>query len=210
MKDQKDSRLLLFQDEGHLFVDPIGLFKEWFEHAKSAGEEVPEAMVLATASKDYRVSSRVVLLKEIDCKGVMFFTNYESCKSQCLKENPFASVTFLWKGLQRQVCLRGKVEKVSLEISRKYFESRNRDSCIGAWSSLQSTPLSSREELEKRFEHFREKFAGLEKIPLPPHWGGYLLVVDYCEFWLQGDDRLHDRLCYSLEEKSWGKKWLYP
>jgi pyridoxamine 5'-phosphate oxidase len=189
--------------------DPIAFFGEWFEEAKESGLFLPESACLATASPDGVPSGRMVLLKAVDERGFVFYTNYESRKGEELAANPKASLVFYWGVLERQVRVEGTVEKVSTEESEAYFSTRPRGSQIGAWASDQSRPLESREALERRFEEHEARFRG-EGVPLPPYWGGYRLRPDWIEFWQGRANRLHDRLAYGRSDTGWTVTRLSP
>jgi len=195
--------------EQDLDPNPFTQFKLWFDEALSASVIEPNAMLLSTVSNG-RPSARIVLLKDLDQTGFTFFTNYESKKAREMETDPFVSLTFFWKELERQVRIEGKVEKTSDAESSEYFAVRPRGSQIGAWASAQSEHLDNREELEERTRLLEEKFAGSE-VPRPPHWGGYRVVPHYFEFWQGRPSRLHDRLVYEKNgEGSWEIGRLYP
>jgi len=189
--------------------DPIDLFKDWFKVAGQSGILLPESMALATASPDGAPSVRMILLKAVDERGFVFYTNYESRKAAELEANPRAALCFHWGVLQRQVRAEGRVERVSPEESRAYFATRARGSRVGAWASHQSEPLASREELEERVKKYEREFAGGD-VPLPPFWGGYLLRPDRIEFWQGKADRLHERLLFRRAGDAWETVRLYP
>jgi pyridoxamine 5'-phosphate oxidase len=182
-------------------TDPIQLFDQWFNDANKSGILLPEAMSVSSCDKSGQPSSRMVLLKKFDEKGFVFYTNYGSRKSQDLTENNKIALLFHWGVLQRQVRIEGVVEKVTHEQSEKYFHSRDRGSQIGAWASKQSSQLASKEELQKQEAYYTEKYAGQE-IPLPEFWGGWRIKPHYIEFWQGRANRLHDRICFELEEKN--------
>ena len=184
--------------------NPFQQFGRWFREAIDSVPNLPEAMVLATADKKGRTSARTVLLKQFDENGFVFYTNYESLKGKVLEENPNASLVFHWRELERQVCITGKVQRVSRQESASYFHSRPRQSQISVHASKQSQVIKNRQELEKSFAHFTEEFEGKE-IPLPPYWGGYCLVPNTIEFWLNQRNRMHDRLRYTKQNSD---KWL--
>jgi pyridoxamine 5'-phosphate oxidase len=180
-------------------TNPIQLFDQWFIDAKKSGILLPEAMSVSSCNINGQPSSRMVLLKEFDDNGFVFYTNYASRKSQDLTENNKIALLFHWNVLQRQVRIEGIVEKVSHEQSEKYFHSRDRGSQIGAWASKQSSPLASKEELQQQEAYYTEKFAGKE-IPLPEFWGGWRIKPHYIEFWQGRANRLHDRICFELDQ----------
>ena len=176
-------------------ANPIRQFSAWFELAKQVDPEFANAMVLSTATPDGQSSSRLVLLKEFDDQGFIFFTNYGSRKAGELAANPQANLVFWWKEVYRQVRIEGRVEKVSREESERYFATRARGSQIGAWASRQSATLSRRATLQEQISHYEQKFTGQE-VPCPPFWGGYRLTPTAIEFWQGRESRLHDRLRY--------------
>jgi pyridoxamine 5'-phosphate oxidase len=165
-------------------------------------------MLLATVDTDCRPSSRIVLLKGVDTRGFVFFTNYESRKGADLDQNPSVSLTFFWPQLQRQVHIAGNAQKISTKESETYFKTRPYDSQIGAWASEQSSVIGSRAALESRFEEMREKFS--DDVPLPPFWGGYRVTPDKFEFWQGRASRLHDRILYRLADGGWLIERLSP
>jgi pyridoxamine 5'-phosphate oxidase len=196
-------------NENYVLADPIKQFSIWMDEAISSNLIDPNAMILSTANKNGIPSARTVLLKGFDEKGFVFFTNYESAKAKDLAENSFASLLFLWLELERQVRITGKAERVSREESEKYFISRPRDSQLGAWASKQSTVIPNRKILESKFEGMREKFEGKE-VPPPSFWGGYKVIPQRVEFWQGRENRLHDRICYSITEGEWKIERLSP
>ena len=187
--------------------NPIEQFSLWFDQAIEANIIEPSAMSLAT-SDDY-IGIRTVLLKFFDDKGFVFFTNYESKKSKQLQNNPQAALLFPWLALERQVKIIGSVEKITKLESLKYFSSRPKDSQIGAWSSQQSSKISSRAILVDQFAVMKKKFANGE-IPLPNFWGGYRVVPQSIEFWQGRESRLHDRLIYERKDNGWDISRLSP
>jgi pyridoxamine 5'-phosphate oxidase len=176
-------------------TNPIKLFDQWFNDANKSGILLPESMSVSSCDKHGQPSSRMVLLKEFDEDGFVFYTNYASRKSQDLTDNHKIALLFHWNVLQRQVRIEGVVEKVTHEQSEKYFNSRDRGSQIGAWASKQSSPLASKDELKRQEAYYTEKFAGQE-IPLPEFWGGWRIKPHYIEFWQGRANRLHDRICF--------------
>jgi pyridoxamine 5'-phosphate oxidase len=196
---------------GHALADPLAQFSLWFDQAVRAQLPEPNAMTLATTTPDGVVSARVVLLKEIDQKGFVFFTNYNSRKGYELSLNPRAALSFLWLELERQVRIEGSTEKLSPNESDNYFKSRPRESQLGAWASDQSKEIASREALMEKYNELEKKYNG-KTIPRPSHWGGYRLIPNRVEFWQGRPGRMHDRILYTLspDKVTWGKKILAP
>jgi len=190
-------------------ADPIELFVTWFRAAEESGILHPEAVALATATPDAHPSVRMVLLKEVDQRGFVFFTNYGSRKAGELDANPNAALCFHWAVHERQVRVTGSVARISEEESYAYYSTRGRGSRLGAWASKQSQPLDARAELEARVREAKERFEG-DDIPLPPFWGGYRIVPEVIEFWQGRADRLHDRLVFTAETDGWSTRRLYP
>ncbi|WP_373778587.1 pyridoxamine 5'-phosphate oxidase [Glaesserella sp.] len=187
--------------------NPFIQFKQWLDEAIKSKVNEPTAMNVATVLNG-KPSSRMVLLKELKDQGFVFFTNYLSRKGQNIEHSPYVALTFFWPELERQVRAEGKVEKVPPEESDSYFQSRPYTSRIGAWASEQSKVISGKQELLTR----AAKFALVHPIsvPRPPHWGGYIVIPDYIEFWQGRPSRLHDRICYQLIEGNWIKARLAP
>ncbi|GAB2956846.1 pyridoxamine 5'-phosphate oxidase [Amycolatopsis acidiphila] len=175
----------------------------WLNQAIGAGVPEPNAMVLATADAEGRPSSRTVLCKGLDDRGVVFYTNYTSAKSHDLTVTRYASVTFPWYSLHRQVTVRGEVEKVDVKETAEYWASRPRGSQLGAWASPQSQVVRSRRELDNALASIERRFADVEKVPFPPHWGGWRIKPDTVEFWQGQQNRLHDRLRYVHTHDGW-------
>ena len=197
-------------DEKLVDRDPIKLFQAWFSDAIAAKLPLPEAMNLATATPEGRPSSRMVLLKQVDDEGFVFFTNYHSAKAQQLERNPYAALVFYWPQLDRQVRIEGKVERTSVAESAEYFRTRPRESQIGAWASPQSNVIPGRDVLEQRARELEEYYRDRE-IECPGHWGGYRLRPDRIEFWKSRVGRLHDRILYELSsDNAWMIKRLAP
>lgn len=193
-----------------LLEDPLPQFLLWLQEANQVQIIEPTAMVLATATRTGQVSSRTVLLKHADEDGFIFFTNYGSKKAQDIAENPQASVTFLWKELERQVNIQGHIKKTSHETSQAYFSKRPRQSQLGSAASRQSREISSRQVLEEEYLRLEELFKGRE-IPLPEEWGGFILEPTSYEFWQGRENRLHDRFIYKKEsEGKWKISRLAP
>jgi pyridoxamine 5'-phosphate oxidase len=188
---------------------PFDQFNSWLNEAIQAKVPEPNAMILSTATIQGKPSSRTVLLKHIDEQGLIFFTSYESRKAKELNENPFASVIFLWKELERQDSVEGSVEKITRTESEKYFASRPRKSQLGAWASHQSTVLGSRDILEAGYAKMESTFQDHD-VPAPPYWGGFRIKPRQFEFWQGRRSRLHDRLRYRLESTLWIIERLSP
>jgi len=224
---------LLSLHHGDLEPDPMVQFKTWFDQAAgvrrsgrvrrffiqlykllfmAGASQAPEvnAATLATADKNGIPSARVVLVKNVDQRGFLFFTNYESRKGRDLTDNPNAALVFYWPNQERQICITGKVTRISREESEAYFKTRPRGSRLGAWASCQSKPVKSRSDLEQRWKEFAVKFPG-DEIPMPPYWGGYVLMPVRIEFWQGRPRRLHDRFVYRKQpDGNWGIERLCP
>ena len=184
--------------------DPIELFKVWMDEAKKSEPNDPNALSLATSNKNNIPSVRMVLLKEFNQNGFVFYTNLNSQKGNELKKNPYAAMCFHWKSLLRQIRIYGNVVQVSDKEADEYYNSRAYGSRIGAWASNQSEVLESRKSLDDSIEKFKKKFHDEKKVPRPPNWSGWRLVPEEIEFWRDGDNRIHERLKYV---KSNGKGW---
>ena len=191
--------------------DPIKLFKVWMDEAKKSEPNDPNALSLATSNKDNLPSVRMVLLKEFNQKGFVFYTNLNSQKGNELKENPNAAMCFHWKSLLRQIRISGKITQVEDSVADQYYNSRGYDSRIGAWASKQSKVLKNRDELENSIKEFKKKFNDKNNVPRPDHWSGWNLSPIRIEFWLDGDSRIHERLNYTIDKSgNWIKSLLSP
>ena len=192
-------------------ADPIKQFQAWFQQALDADVIEPNAMTLATATPEGKPTARIVLLKGVDARGFVFYTNYESQKGQQLITNPYAALVFLWKKLERQVRIEGKVEQLSTAESAKYFQSRPKASQLGAWASAQSRVIPNRQVLEQKLIELQEQYSDDVTVPLPEHWGGFRIIPNRIEFWQGRPSRLHDRLVYDLQDDaSWSIDRLAP
>lgn len=184
--------------------------QSWLNQAVAAGIPEPNAMVLATADGRGMPSSRTVLCKGLDMRGVVFYTNYTSAKSHDLTVTRYASVTFPWYSLHRQVNVRGEVEKVDITETAEYWASRPRDSQLGAWASPQSQVVEGRRDLDNALAAIQRRFAGVDEVPFPPHWGGWRIRPDVVEFWQGQRNRLHDRLRYVRRDDRWRIERVAP
>ncbi|WP_432102917.1 pyridoxamine 5'-phosphate oxidase [Streptomyces sp. bgisy091] len=210
MREQYRSEDFSEQD---LAADPMDQFALWFRQVAGGGAlHEPNAMVVSTADSGGRPSSRTVLLKQYDARGFVFFTNYGSRKGRELAENPYVSLLFPWHPLARQVIVTGTASRVGREETVAYFRTRPHGSQLGAWASEQSTVIGSREELTERYEDLAGRYPEGEKVPAPPHWGGFLVVPDAIEFWQGRENRLHDRLRYVRDcpDADWRVERLCP
>ncbi|HEX5603005.1 MAG TPA: pyridoxamine 5'-phosphate oxidase [Pyrinomonadaceae bacterium] len=196
-------------DEKTIDRDPIKQFQLWFNDAFAAGLPMPEAMTLATASPDGKPSARMVLLKQVDHDGFVFFTNYRSAKAEQLDANPYAALVFYWAKLDRQVRVEGSVVRTSAQESRDYFKTRPRESQIGAWASEQSQTIDSRDVLEQHAQELEALYRDRE-VDRPEHWGGYRLKPERIEFWKSRIGRLHDRILYQRDATGWSISRLAP
>jgi len=196
-------------DVDQLATTPHEQFQRWLNDALEKKVREPNAFVLSTVDANYQPHARVLYIREFSDAGLVFYTNYASQKGRELDENNRAAITFFWAELERQVRISGKIEKVPSAQSDAYFNSRPRGSQIGAWASEQSTSIASRKVLEERVAEFTKQFEG-KAVPRPPHWGGYLLVLDEVEFWQGRPSRLHDRVRYKQVDNAWEWKRLAP
>ena len=191
--------------------NPIELFKTWMEEAKVSEQNDPNALALATANKNAIPSVRMVLLKDFNKEGFVFYTNLESQKGNELKENPNASMCLHWKSLLRQVRINGKLSNVTDKVADEYYYSRSYDSRIGAWASKQSAILNDRSDLILSIKKYKNKYNKIDNVPRPKHWSGWSLLPLNIEFWLDGDNRIHERLKYTKGENGmWNKSLLSP
>ena len=191
--------------------DPIELFKVWMDEAKKTEPNDPNALSLATSNGKNLPSVRMVLLKEFNQNGFVFYTNLNSQKGNELKENPNAAMCFHWKSLLRQIRISGTITQVEDSVADKYYNSRGYDSRIGAWASKQSKELKNRDELENSIKEFKKKFNDKNNVPRPSHWSGWNLSPTRIEFWLDGDSRIHERLNYTIDiSGNWIRSLLSP
>ena len=191
--------------------DPIELFKVWMDEAKKTEPNDPNALSLATSNKNNIPSVRMVLLKEFNQNGFVFYTNLNSQKGNELKENPNAAMCFHWKSLLRQIRISGTVTQVNDEVADQYYNSRGYESRIGAWASKQSEELSGRDQLINSIKEYKNKYNDENKVPRPSHWSGWNLSPSSIEFWLDGESRIHERLKYTKDSSGqWTKSLLSP
>ncbi|MBV9828100.1 MAG: pyridoxamine 5'-phosphate oxidase [Alphaproteobacteria bacterium] len=190
-------------------TEPFVPFARWFELA-NASEPLAEAMIVATTTPEGRPSARALLLKGVDPRGFVFYTNFESRKAEELLGNPQAALCFHWKSLGRQVRIEGTTEIVTPEEADAYFASRPRESRLGAWASAQSRPLDSRDELARAFATVSHQYPEPAEVPRPPNWSGFRLIPEAVEFWQDRPHRLHDRVVFRRSGRAWQKQRLYP
>ena len=181
-------------DANWLDIGWVALLNQWMTDAVEAGVAEPNAMVVGTVDAQGRPVTRTVLCKSVDESGISFYTNYDSDKGEQLAANPYASATFPWYLVGRQVHVRGPVTKVSAEATAAYWSKRPRGSQLGAWASQQSRPIASRAALLQQLADVTERFAGADEVPVPPNWGGYLIAADVVEFWQGRENRVHNRI----------------
>jgi pyridoxamine 5'-phosphate oxidase len=196
-------------DETNVSADPIAQFERWFGEAREAKVMEPNAMALATATREGSPSVRMVLLKGVDSRGFVFFTDYRSQKGVELELNPRAALVFYWSELERQVRITGRVGAIAPEESEAYFQTRPRLSRLSAWASHQSEVIPNRTGLEARARDAAQRYPG-EEVPLPPYWGGYRITPEIIEFWQGRESRLHDRIRYRRDGDAWRRERLSP
>lgn len=198
-------------DTNHLFDEALATFASLLDEAKASGDPEPTAMTVATVGRGGQPAARTVLLKAFDARGFVFYTNFDSRKGRQLAAQPFAALLFHWKHVREgvQVKIEGSVEPVSMAEADAYFASRPRGSQIGAWASLQSQPLDSRETFEARIAEFEREYEGRD-VPRPPHWSGFRVVPERIEFWYGAQFRLHERQLYQRLQGVWHRRMLYP
>lgn len=207
--DIRKDYILAELDEQTAGEDPVVFFSHWFKEAERAEITEINAMTLATAGKDGMPHARIVLLKGLDDRGFVFFTNYDSDKGKEIEESGHVALLFFWKELERQVRIEGAIEKVPVEESDLYFNSRPHGSRLGAWASPQSRPIPHRNILDLNYAHYENEFSGIE-TPRPPHWGGYIVIPHRMEFWQGRASRMHDRILFTRTDAGWAKSRLAP
>ncbi|NQZ15015.1 MAG: pyridoxamine 5'-phosphate oxidase [Alphaproteobacteria bacterium] len=201
----------MMSKENELPDNPYELFSDWLGQAEQSEPNDPGAMCLATSTPEGKPSARMVLLKGLDERGFVFYTNADSRKGQEILSNPYASVCFHWKSLLKQVRVEGELEEVSEDEADAYYNTRHRGSRVGAWASKQSQSLGSYDELKEFVESYESKFEGQEDIPRPPYWKGFRIKPTSIEFWIDGEYRLHERYVFTPEENgAWKRHMLYP
>lgn len=208
LRDIRKQYLFSTLDENNVLPNPFDQFEAWLQDAIESDQLEPTAMVLSTVDEHSQPHSRVVLLKELTLESFIFYTNYEGHKAQQMAWNNQVSLVFFWSTLERQVRVEGSVEKISEVLSTSYFKSRPVDSQLGAWASPQSQLIRSKDFLEQQFQYYQQKFG--DKIPKPPHWGGYAVKPTSIEFWQGRPNRLHDRLLFTKEVGEWKISRLAP
>jgi len=196
-------------DETTVGDDPFGFFGKWFLDAQTAAVSEVNAMVLSTVDAENKPHARVVLLKGLEEKGFVFFSNYSSAKGREIESNPHVALTFFWHELERQVRIEGRIERVSEAESDSYFESRPDGSKLGAWASPQSQVIAARSILEENYTNLGQKYSGVS-VPRPPHWGGYVVIPTKLEFWQGRSSRMHDRIVFERTENGWKRFRLAP
>ncbi len=196
--------------ESDVDLDPIRQFARWWEEVLAAEISEPNGMTLATVTPEGKPAARIVLLKGFDHRGFTFFSNYTSHKGEQLTAHPYAALVFWWDPLERQVRIEGPVERMDAGESDEYFHSRPKGSRLGAWASNQSQVIAGREALEHRQQELEQQYQDMDRIPRPPHWGGYRVIPIQMEFWQGRSSRLHDRICYTQQADGWLIQRLAP
>lgn len=192
------------------FIEPFDRFRDWFAEAQAqVTTPYPNAMCLSTVTAAHTPASRIVLLKGMDEEGFVFYTNLDSRKSAEIKANTQVALNFFWMELGKQIRIEGRAQPTTAAESDAYFATRPRESQLGAWASLQSTPMASRQDIKDRFAEITARYEGVD-VPRPPHWGGWRVVPDYIEFWEEGAHRLHKRHAYRRQANGWRVEILYP
>jgi len=209
LSNQRREYISIPMDESSVDPDPIRQFDLWFDEVLYAGQPDPEAMTLSTATAEGVVSARVVLLRDFDQRGFVFFTNYQSRKAREIAIHPRAALTFFWFSHDRQVRIEGIVEKITRQESEEYFQTRPRGSQLGAWASPQSDEITNRHALEESMAEIERRFKNMP-VPCPPFWGGYRVKPEKIEFWQGRENRLHDRILYTLRHGVWRISRLAP
>ena len=209
LSNQRREYISIPMDESSVDPDPIRQFDLWFDEVLYAGQPDPEAMTLSTATAEGVVSARVVLLRDFDQRGFVFFTNYQSRKAREIAIHPRAALTFFWFSHDRQVRIEGIVEKITRQESEEYFQTRPRGSQLGAWASPQSDEITNRHALEESMAEIERRFKNMP-VPCPPFWGGYRVKPEKIEFWQGRENRLHDRILYTFRHGVWRISRLAP
>lgn len=208
LRDIRKHYLFSSLDKNTVLPDPFDQFEIWLQDAIESDQLEPTAMILSSVDEHLQPHSRVVLLKELMPESLIFFTNYEGHKAQQMAQNNRVSLVFFWSRMERQVRIEGLVEKISEILSTSYFKSRPIENQLGAWASPQSQQIRSQDFLEKQFQYYKQKFG--DKVPKPPHWGGYAVKPTSIEFWQGRPNRLHDRLLFTKESNEWVISRLAP
>ncbi|MDD3320178.1 MAG: pyridoxamine 5'-phosphate oxidase [Paludibacter sp.] len=208
LSDIRKQYLFSVLDENSVLPNPFDQFEIWLQEAIGSEQLEPTAMIVSTVDENSQPHSRVVLLKDFNAKGFVFYTNLDGHKAQQIAQNNKVSIVFFWPTLERQVRVVGIAEKLSETLSTSYFNTRPVDSQLGAWASPQSQLIRSKDFLEKQFQYYKQKFGDV--VPKPPHWGGFVIIPSTFEFWQGRANRLHDRLFFSIERGEWEISRLAP